>query len=277
MRIKGTKTVKLSAIQTYMFVRDALDQNHVLYLVELMENGVEMKDLLEVVELEDGTIVLVDGRHRKEGYELNGIQEIKVKIVEFDDEAEMIAYAYCKNTGGSKPPTAADTEHTVKLLLERKESMKRIGELLGLPAGLARKYANEVRSRMNRAKLQRAAEAVTDGGLTVAKAAETHEVDLDKLKEILSTRKKQSGTNLKDLHRNLSRLYNGLGKKNASVVKKFMDKFEDGDVSEKQVREIISHIEDLQRRATRTIAEWRRRFDARVAAKKAEEKAAKVA
>ena len=280
MRAKGTKSVKLADVQTNLFVRDALDQNHVLYLAELIENGVEMKDLIEigyVVTDSEKAETIVDGRHRKEAYELNQVVEVKAKVFEFEDEAEMIAYAYGKNTGGSRPPTAADNEHTVKLLLECKESVKRISDLLGWPMGMARKYVSDVRSRMNRAKLQRAAEAVTEGGLTVAKAAEVHEVDVEKLKEILSTHRKKHKTNLQDLHRQLSTLYNSLGKKHAAVVKKFMDKYEDGDVSEKQVRDIIEHIELLQKKAARTIAEWHKRFDSRVSAKKADEKAAKIA
>jgi predicted transcriptional regulator len=276
MRLKATRTVKIADLQTNLFVRDALDQNHVLYLAELIENGVEMNDLVEVTEIENDLNV-VDGRHRKDAYELNRIEEIKVKILEFDDEAEMIAYAYRANTGGSKPPTAADTEHTVKLLLERKESMKRIGELLGLPASMARRYANEVKSRMNRAKLQKAIDLVVASGYTAAKAAEQCEVDLEKLKEALSGSRKNHKQGLQDLHRSLSTLYNGLGKKNAALAKKFMDKFEDGDVTEKQVRDVFNHVEDLQKKAARAFSDWKKRFDARVAAKKAGEKATKIA
>lgn len=265
MRVKSTRTAKLADLQTNLFVREGLDQDHVMYLAELIENGTEMRDLIEVTEVND-VLIVVDGRHRKEAYELNRIEEVKVKILEFEDEAEMIAYAYRANTGGSKPPTAADTEHTVKLLLERKESMKRIGELLGLPAGMARHYVNEIRSRMNRVKLMRAVDLVTNNGFTVAKAAEQCDVELDKLKEKLSGKKPPEG--IQGLHRMLSSLYNGLGKKHAAIVKKFMDKFEDGDVTEQQVRDIFDHVENLQKKAARAFADWKKRFDARVAATK---------
>lgn len=142
----------------------------------------QLRDPIEVTDRDGVMNVVVEGRHRKEAYELNNVAEIKVKVLEFDDEAEMIAYAYKANTGGSLPPTPQDTEHTIMLLLEHGETMKRIGELLGLPAGMARKYISSVKSKTSRQKLMKAAAAVTDGGLTVAKAAEQYEVDADALR-----------------------------------------------------------------------------------------------
>lgn len=135
----------------------------------------QLRDPIEVTDRDGVMNVVVEGRHRKEAYELNNVAEIKVKVLEFDDEAEMIAYAYKANTGGSLPPTPQDTEHTIMLLLEHGETMKRIGELLGLPAGMARKYISSVKSKISRQKLMKAAAAITDGGLTVAKAAEHRE------------------------------------------------------------------------------------------------------
>jgi hypothetical protein len=274
MRVKTTRPAKLADLQTNLFVREALDEKHAMMLGELIESGVEMTDLIEVAEIA-GVLSIVDGRHRKVAYELNDIVEVKVKILEFEDDAEMIAYAYRKNTGGSKPPTAADTERTVKLLLEKKETMKRIGELLGLPTNLARKYANEVRSRMNRVALMKARDMVAGGEATAAQAAERCDVDLDKLKEALSGKhggKRGNRLMFKDVHRNLSRLYNGLGKKNAALVKRFMERFEDGDVTETQVRDIFKHIKDLQKKANRSFADWEKRFEARVGGKETEGK-----
>jgi hypothetical protein len=262
MRNKGTRTVKLADLQMNLFVRKALNQDHALYLADLIENGVQLRDLIEVTDRDGVMNIVVEGRHRKEAYELNNVAEVKVKVLEFDDEAEMIAYAYKANTGGSLPPTLQDTEHTIMMLLERGEAMKRIGELLGLPAGMARKYINSVKSKTSRQKLMKAASAITDGGLTVAKAAEQYEVDADALKQVLSGHKRKHKMGVAEVQRGLTKTYKSLSSKNAALIRSLLEKYEDGDVTERQVREIFAHIEQLQKRSTRAVSDWKKRFDA---------------
>jgi transposase-like protein len=150
------------------------------------------------------------------------------------------------------------------LLLKQNESMKSIGELLGLPASLARKYATEVKSRMNRAQLQRAADAVTEGGLTVSKAAEQYEVDPEKLKDVLSGHKRKSKNGVVEAQRRLSQQYNSVGTKNARLIKSLIEKFQDGDVNQKQMVEIFKHIERLQKNSAKVTADWKKRFEATV-------------
>ena len=251
------QVVPLDQIKLNLFVRQSLNEDHALYLAELMENGV---DLPPIKVASDFTVI--DGRHRVEAHVVNMKKEIRCEVLDLTDETEIISEAYKANTGGSLPPTREDTEHTIMLLLERKESKKRIGELLGLPPGLARRYISEVQSRTNRAKLQRAAAAVTDGGLTVAKAAESHEVDLEKLKEILSVRRRKHKHGVAEMQRALTKTYKSLGSKNASALRRLLEKYDDGDVTEKQVRDIFSHLEDLQKKQTRSTTDWKHRFDA---------------
>lgn len=256
MKTMGTKTIGLDKLQENLFVRKQLNQDHVLYLAELIENGVKMKDLIEVAE----DFRIVEGRHRKEAYELNGVSEVSVRMLKFENDAEMIAYAYKANTGGSLPPTPEDTEHTILLLLEQGEPKKQIGDLLGLPAGMARRYVAEVQSKAARAKMQRAAAAITDGGLTVAQAAENYGVDADKLKETLSGHRKRNARGITEIQRGLTRSYKSLGSKNAALIRSLLEKYEDGDVTEKQVGDILDHIEQLQKKAVRAVTDWRHRF-----------------
>ena len=271
MRIRGTRVVKLAELQTNLFVRKQLDQRRALYLGELISDGVEMKDPIEVTDRGGVQNIVVDGRHRKEGYELAGASETKAKVLEFEDEAEMIAYAYRANVGGSLPPTQEDTEHTIMLLLERSEPMKRISERLGLPAGMARKYINSVKSKTSRQKLMKAAAAITDGGLTVAKDAEQYDVEVDKLKEVLSGHKRKHKQGIAEIQRGLTKTYKSLGQKNAALIRSLLEKCEDGDVTERQVREIFAHIEQLQKQSAHSVADWKKRFDS------ANEKTAKTA
>ncbi len=259
MRIKKTETVKLADLHVNLFVRKVLDQDHALYLGELISAGVEMNEPIEVTE-QNGLCEIVDGRHRREGYELAGVSEVKVKVLEFDNEVEMIAYAYRKNTGGSKLPTTGDTDHTVALLLQRKESMKSIAELLNIPVELARKYATEIKSRMNRQALQNAMHSVITDGLTITKSAEMHGVDIDKLKEILSGKRKKHKVGVGDFLGMLSASHRSLGLKITNTFRKLFDKFEDGDVTEDQFNEILKRMDKLQKRHARSLVDVRARF-----------------
>lgn len=264
MRSKGNRVVAVQDLVVNKFVRKELNQDHALILAGLIEEGVEMKDMIEVTDF-DGTMnVVVDGRHRKEGFELAGVKEVKVRVVEFDSEIEMISYAYKANTGGSLPPTQGDTEHTIMLLLDKGEARKRIGELLGLPAGLARKYIAQVQSKQDRQKVQRAAVAVREGGMTPVKAAEAHGVELDKLKVALGGHKRESKNGIAEAHRNLTKLYRSSSSKNAALLRGLIEKLDDGDVTPKQVRDVFTHIKDLQKASARSVADWEKRFSALV-------------
>jgi ParB-like chromosome segregation protein Spo0J len=277
MRAKGTKLVNPTDLQTNLFVREELNQDHVMALAMLIEAGVEMNTPIEIGYVTSDPAkkeTVVDGRHRKEAYELNDVKKIDVKVLEFEDEIEMISYAYKRNAGGSKPPTIADTEHTVGLLLQHNETMKRIGELLGLPASIARKLVNNVKSRMNRQQIQHAIAAITDSGLTVSKAAELFGVDAEMLKEILSGKRRKHRKGVADLQRVLTSNSKSTSLKSASIIKKLLQEYEDGDVTQQQVRDIFKHIEDLQKGASRGVADWKKRFEAMSVAKKTEVKAA---
>lgn len=259
MKNKGMRTVRVADLRENLFVRKVLDQDHALYLAELMDGGVEMRDPIEVTDLLVPNSI-VDGRHRKHAFDVNGVEEVKVRVLEFEDEAEMIAYAYKANTGGSKPPTQEDTEHTIDVLLNHGVAKKRIGEILNLPLEVARKYINSVQSKLERQKVMRAAAAIRDGGLTLAKAAVQYDVDPDKVKAALGGKKKAKH-GVEELQRTLTTAYRSLGMKNARAIRSLLEKHEDGDVAEKQVRSIFDHIEHLQRQSTKSVADWKKRFE----------------
>ncbi|KKT24670.1 MAG: hypothetical protein UW07_C0010G0027 [Candidatus Nomurabacteria bacterium GW2011_GWF2_43_8] len=233
------ETVALKDLKLNLFVRQALNQDHALFLGELLENGVNLPPIRITRKRE-----VIDGRHRIEAYELNNRTEIEAEIVDIETESELIAEAYRANIGGSLPPTTQDTEHTIMLLLERGETMKRIGELLGLPAGMARKYINSVKSKISRQKLMKAAAAITD----------------EKLKEVLSGHRRKQKQGVAEVQRGLTKTYKSLGSKNAALIRSLLEKYEDGDVTERQVRDIFAHIERLQKRSARAVSDWKKRF-----------------
>lgn len=253
-------TVALKDLKTSIYVRQELNPDHALFLAELIEGGVELPPIRITKDM-----VVIDGRHRIEACLLNGLHEIKAEIVGISDENELIASAYQANVGGSLPPTTADTEHTIMLLLDRGVPKKQIGELLKLPPGMARKYVNNVQSKSARQKLMAAARSVTDGGLTVAKAAEQHGVDQERLKEVLSGRRKKNKGGVADIQRALTFTFKSLGAKNAALFRGLLDKYEDGDVTGRQVGEIFEHLSRCQTQSARAVADWKKRFESMTA------------
>jgi hypothetical protein len=250
-------TIPIKNLKVNLFVRQGLDQNRVIFLGELLEGGTELPPIKITSDF-----ILIDGRHRIEAYDLIGRTEIKAEIVsDVRNETDLITMAYLANVGGALPPTKEDTEHTILLLLERNVAVKQIGERLGLPASVARKYINEVRSRAARLKLQKAAAGVTEGGLTVAKAAEQYEVEPEKLKEHLSGTRRKSKNGVEEIQRCITGAYKSLSMRNSSLIRTLINKYEDGDVTEKQVREIFEHLDDVHKRAARVIMDWKNRFE----------------
>ncbi len=249
-------TLKLAELKTNLYVRQTLNHDRVEMFVGLIQAGVELPPLAVNTEGE-----IIDGRHRKEAYEICGIQDVKVEVYDITEQAELIAAAYKANDGGSLPPSSADTEHTIMLLLKNNITKKRIGEMLGLPPAIARTYVNSVQSKLNRLAVRNAAEAVAEGKMSVPAAAEHFGVEIDTLKDhIKGVKGPRSKKGVQELQVQVTTTHRSLSSKNAALMRSVMAKYQDGDMSRKQVLAIIEHIENLQKKGNRSIADWKARF-----------------
>lgn len=252
--------VKIADLKTNLFVREALDEDRVLFFAGIVESGSSLDPIVV-----NRDLVVVDGRHRIEAHELNEKTEIEVKIVDIVGEENLIAAAYRANTGGPLPPTTNDTEHTILSLIEMGVRDKRIIEILGLPPALTRKYISSVRSKIGRQKLMKAATAVTDGGLTVAKAAEQYGVEIDKLRDFLAgPRKRRRAEGVAEIRRDLTTRYRSASQSNAALFRVVFRKYDEGDVTEKQIRQILKQLKGLQKRAINATTKWEARLEAKV-------------
>jgi hypothetical protein len=251
-------TAQISAISKRLFVRVSLDDDRVLFFVELIEAGEELPPLQVTRDM-----VLIDGRHRLEAYEFCDKADVRVELVDVKDEAELIAMAYVANCGGALPPTTQDTEHTVTLLLDRGVTKKRIGEMLHLPPGLARKFITSVESKVARTSLLNAVSAVTNDGYTAPKAAEEFGVDLDKLKDALSGARKRHREGIGEVQRELTVTFKSSSAKVAAVLKNLFAQFDDGDVTVEQCLEVFGHLEKSRKAQVRVLSDWKARFDAK--------------
>jgi hypothetical protein len=181
--------------------------------------------------------------------------------VEIENEAELISEAYKANLGGSLPPTPEDTEHTITLLIDQGETQKAIAELLGLPLGMTRRIIKDVRSKVARVRLLAAIKDVIDEGLTIKEAAEKHGAPEEKVKEALAGRRRRQKNGFAEIQRELTFRYKSLSSKNAALMRKVIEMYEDGDLTQDQVRTIIRQVEDLQKKSARAIAGWKARFE----------------
>jgi hypothetical protein len=253
-------TVKIADLKVDLYVRQQLNQDHALELAALLEAGVVLPPIKITSEF-----VVVDGRHRIEAYKVLGLAEIECEVVDgLKDEVAIISMAYQANTGGSLPPTREDTEHTITELLARKVAKARIAEILALPPSLAKKYVQNVESKVTRSKIRKVLWRVANERVTLEQASAEESVDPEKVKEAMPGgrpgRKRHSLA--ADFQRNLTHLGKSAARKYAAILKDLLDKVGDGDVTVNQACEIFAHVERLQKANARATADWKARFDA---------------
>lgn len=257
---KWDKEVARVDLKLNLFVRQALDTDRVVSLAELIEAGIELDRIITTA---DNTVI--DGRHRIEAYELAGVEApLKVEVWDVDssDVALMISLAYQANLGGALPPKAEDTEHTVLQLLQLKKGYKVIADLLHLPPSLAKRYVDKLVQKQKKLRLQQAVTAVADEGLTMAKAAERFAVEPEDLKQIIQGHKKKAKDDVVQIGEALTSRFRSVGQQNSRLVQKLFAQYQDGDLSEAQVRDVLKRIRSSQAQAAKTLAEQERRFDA---------------
>ena len=263
----SVRVVQIEDIRYGNFVRVALDSDRVLHLAELIEGGVTL-DPIKI----NSNNVIIDGRHRIEAYLLCGKKVIDAYMVDITDEVEMIAEAFKANTGGAMPPTQADIEHTVELLLEKNGTIKSIAECLSLPNSLVRKLINSVKLRLTRQKVQKAISAVADGGLTVAKAAEQYGVDVEQVKELMTSRRRKKNVGgVQEMKKNFTAMARSSAQKTARALRTLFDKYEDGDVMGRQVKDLLDQLDKLHKQSGRSLGGWRQRLEAKMGATKLKE------
>ena len=251
-----TKLVAISTLDISLFVRASLDTNHVVKLAELMEHGVTLPPILITTDNK-----VIDGRHRIEACNLLGRTEILVEIITVSSDAELISLAYKANSGGALPPKKEDTEHTVMLLLEKRQTHQAIAELLGLPPSLTRGYIKIVKSKVVKRLVVLAKEAIASKNYTVAKAAEEFGLEYETLKNSISGNRGPRNKELAKIKQELAIAATSHSKKNARWFMNLEEAFEDGLVTRKDVEAILVRIEELNARSVRTLANWRARFE----------------
>lgn len=252
-------SVKIADLVTNLYVRQELNEEHAILLAELLANGTALPPIKITPDHR-----VIDGRHRIEAHALCDRTEITAEVVNLTDEAEIIAAAYQANANGPLPPTAADNEHTIVCFLQQGVTITKIAQFMGLPTKLVRKYVEGVKAKEARARMAQAKRDVTDGGLSVPKSAEKNGVDPENLKEALGGRRQKKSDDVRSIQAALVKRAKSASSTNAALFRGLLKAFEDGDISAKEMKEIFADIKRQQAKQVRAVAQWERRFEAKL-------------
>lgn len=257
-----TGVVQIEELDLNLFVRAKIDEDW-MFQIAL---GYEAKEPIPPIVLASDGKRVVDGRHRIAARQYLGLKDINATVrPDLVKEEDIVAAAFRANRGGSKPPTAADIEHTIEILIEDGVGVRRIGELLELASTESKTYIKAVQSRLARQRLQKALDAVSEGGMTLAQAAEQFGIPREKLKEAVQPGKKSAAKEgLSDFKRRLTRVYKSYSSTSWRLLEDVIEKYEDGILSANKVREVFKHLEAQQKRAGRMLANYTARFTAKV-------------
>ena len=266
---KKIVTIKIADIKVDTYVRKGLNQDHALFLASLIEAGVKLPPIKITPDFN-----LQDGRHRIEAHLLNGLTEIECEVISARNDLVLIGEAFRDNMGGSLPPTPDDIKHTIRMLLDRGMAKKDIPVALGLPAAMVRGYISTVESERKRQLLQQAANLIAEGEANRSEAAEKVGIKDEDLKQFLQQHnKRETKKGLKDVERNMRHLYQSFSNRVSRLMKGVQEKFEDGDISAKQVEGIFEIIDDKLKSAARLQSDRRKRFEATLNGTKETQKA----
>ncbi len=263
MRKKIVKKL-LEEIKENFVVRIELNREHVEHLKDLIGAGVEMEPLF--VSEDDNE--LIDGRHRKAAYTELGIKEVECEVRKFSSQAEKIVEALGRNAGGSLPPTHADVNHTMQVLMVSGESRKSIIEMVskrvGFPPRLIALHLDEVQANIAKARLKKAASAVVNDGKTVHEAAAEQGVKIETLKKFLKVDGESDddrATSVNQVKSYLSTQVGSLQCSQGQVLSKVLRELKDGLLSPEEAKTVIEHVTKLTKRSQRHYEEWVRRFN----------------
>ncbi len=242
-------------------VRRGLNEDRVLLFMELYESG----QVIPPIEVVRGTMDVHDGRHRKAALDQLGRKHAECILVEPMETLDQLMDAYGKNMSGSPyPPTRADTVFVMKQLLEAGVSnaeIQRRFQVYYMPSHV-KKLLKDAHSHVSKAKLSAARSAVTHGNQTLKVAAERYGVDPESLKEVLSgAKKRRKSTSVTDILADIKSRHKSNYHSDKKVFKDILEKYEDGDISEEGVLEVLLHMQDIHKKSTKRVDEWLQRFE----------------
>ncbi len=242
-------------------VRRTLNEDRVHLFMEMFESG----NSVPPIEVVRGTMDIHDGRHRKAALDLLGRKHAECVLIEPMEYVDSMMDAFAKNVSDSPfPPTRADIVFVMRQLLEASVPHARIRERFEVfyKPSHVRKLLKDAHANVVNAKIAKAKQAVAHGGLTVKAAAQEHGVEPERLQdEITGVKKRRKATSVTDIKTEISNRHKGNSARNVAVFRDLRDKYEDGEISEKSVLEVLLHVQRLNTDAAKRVNSWIERFE----------------
>jgi hypothetical protein len=263
-------TIHIDNIKNKFDVRQALDEDRIVYLAEVYQSGVYVEPIKVIKDGPDTTpgeqlYAFVDGRHRAAARNLLDLPTIEAILVTNidDDLVSLYAESLKSNYGGAKPPTREDIRHTVTRMLEAGAKHSRIMSALSfIPPSMMRQYLTDAMAKLARHRVFKALEWVANGG-SLKEAAEKYQVDVEVLKnEITGSKKKKkaAGTIVGEYKAYLTITLRKANQGIAGKIQSLLAKIEDGEVTVDVGIDIINQWRTHVVKSEHRIKDWEQRL-----------------
>lgn len=252
-------TVNTEVITERFYVRESLNDDHVIHLASLIEGGTKLPPI-RVTEGHE----LIDGRHRLAAVKMLGRNTIEVAYENENDPARLIAQALRANLGGALPPTNGDISYALRQMLEAGMTGAAIQREFSQvwPPAVVRSYLETARSALNNDKVRKAKAAVLDRDMTINEAAAEYGVDVTTLKNAISPGGRKKRTGAREFKSNLTNIFRSRGASMSMTMRKVKRQLEDGDLSWSAVEDILEHLDRCAHATTNSAKEWVARLKA---------------
>lgn len=251
--------INVEDIKGPLHIRENLDNKHVEQLAMLLADGKKLKPITVVAE-ETG-FRLIDGWHRLEAHKQWDLATIEAEVLKPKTEAEHISIAFQANLGGAKPPTKDDYVHTIRMLIERKQTLPFIMQAVNLGAAETRKLMKLAKAQINRQRVHKALDLIVNTKASIQEAAKESGVDVETLKGIIGGNRKDSRSNYNRYLTDLSTRTRSFSMSNYKMFESMQNDLLDGKLNPSQKDEIFKKVYQNLRNFERNVKSWDEKLD----------------
>jgi hypothetical protein len=257
--------IKFADICINVYVRTQVSEERVRWFADLYTSSAA--GTIPPIQV-NGNNVLIDGRTRMLALKYLGETGCVCEIhEEVKDNFDITIAAMKANVGGAKELTGADIRQTIIRLLENGESRRRIVAELPFPKEVSKKLVKAADVIWTNQKCQRALNQYRSKEYaSLADAAEANGVAASTVETFTAKaerREREEGelSNTGSFKGTITSRYYGMTNRMGNYFKKLAVRYEVGDFSEAQVREIVAHVQHQARIHAAAMQDWSDRFD----------------
>lgn len=247
MNLMGPRTVPIETLKVSFFARTALDENHILYLADLYEHGVNVDPIIINEQHE-----VIDGRHRLEAMRLLNKQECLALIAKGMTPQESLIEALRANMKGPKPPSTADVYHIITSLLNMGLRRTQVTAMLPYPPSLIKKYMNVVMKREQRKVLAGIIDEILTGNISLNDAAEKYGIGVSIIRDALDARKAKNTLDMSHVYSAIEKRVRSTSHQMSAASRELITAFHDGVVGKQDLAVFVAKISESTRKMKRT-------------------------